>query len=441
MSLVSPTTSTLSIFTRSPVAGESKTRLSGVLGALGAARLQCEMTQHVARQARILSATDGIAVEARITGDDFREARRWLRLRCVPQGEGGLGDRLERALQDGLRSGRTAAVLGGDCPTVDAADIRRALQAARDRGGALIPATDGGFCLLALTRDSAERLPGLLAGIAWGTGHVADQTRAALARASIDVEILEPRADIDRPEDLPAWEAIREQWYEPPRTLTVVVPALNEAETLPALLAAVGQSDVETIVVDGGSTDGTADVARRAGVSVIEGYRCRAAQMNAGAAAVLSDAVLFLHADTAPPFGFVGDALTLLSDPEVLVGAFRFSTGADTPRMRLIEWGTNLRSRRGLPYGDQGLFMRTTVWRALGGFPVVPIMEDYDLVKAARRAGEIRIAPTAVVTSDRRWREMGPWRYTALNTATVLGRELGVSHEALAARRARYSKR
>jgi rSAM/selenodomain-associated transferase 2/rSAM/selenodomain-associated transferase 1 len=434
-------TSTLSIFTRMPVPGEAKTRLIGVLGTEGAARLQREMTRHVVRQARILAATDGVAVEARVTGGSCAEVRQWLGVRCVPQGEGSLGDRLELALLEGLQASEVAAVIGGDCPTVDAADTRRALEAARARGGALIPATDGGFCLLALARSVRERLPGLLSEIDWGSQRVSDQTRAVLARAGIETEVLDPREDIDRPEDLPAWDKVRTAWYEPPRTLSVVIPTLNEGPRLAELLHEVAHAEAETIVVDGGSADKTRDVARRASVTVIEGLRGRANQMNAGAAAATSDAVLFLHADSLPPAGFTREALGVLSDPEVLVGAFRFSVGATTPRMKLVEWGTNLRSEAGLPYGDQGLFMRTVVWRSLGGFPDIPVMEDYDLVRAARRAGQIRIASSAALTSDRRWRDLGPWRYTALNTATVVGRRMGFSPARLASWRARYSKR
>ena len=227
-----------------------------------------------------------------------------------------------------------------------------------------------------------------------------------------------------------------------PTSLTVVIPTLDEEAALPALLDAVCAEDVETIVVDAGSTDSTVDIARRAGVRLITGLRGRAVQMNAGAEAASSDAVLFLHADSVPPAGFRQTVLDVLADSEVVVGAFRFSLAATTLKLRLVEWGTNLRARwLRMPYGDQGLFMRRETWRDLGGFPEIPLMEDYDLVRAARRAGRVAIAPTPLVTSDRRWRKIGPWRYTAINTITVVRRHLGATPAQLAEWRARYSKR
>jgi rSAM/selenodomain-associated transferase 2 len=224
---------------------------------------------------------------------------------------------------------------------------------------------------------------------------------------------------------------------KPPVTLAVIVPTLNEAEGLPLLLAALASEPVEVVVVDGGSTDATADIARAADVRFVSSARGRALQMNAGAAASSADALLFLHADSLPPAGFANAALSVLADPSVALGAFRFSLGGGTASLRLIEWGTNLRSRWAhLPYGDQGLFFRRPVFDELGGFPDIPVMEDYDLVRQARRAGSVVITNTAVVTSDRRWRELGPWRYTALNTATVVRRRLGATPQQLAKWRA-----
>lgn len=224
---------------------------------------------------------------------------------------------------------------------------------------------------------------------------------------------------------------------KPPATLAVVVPTLNEAEGLPLLLAALALEPVEVVVVDGGSTDASADIARAADVRFASSARGRALQMNAGAAASSADALLFLHADSLPPAGFANTVLEILADPGVAFGAFRFSLGGGSASLRLIQWGTNVRSRWAhLPYGDQGLFFRRSVFEGLGGFPDIPVMEDYDLVRAARRTGRVVIADTAVVTSDRRWRELGPWRYTALNTATVVRRRLGATPQELAQWRA-----
>jgi GT2 family glycosyltransferase len=155
--------------------------------------------------------------------------------------------------------------------------------------------------------------------------------------------------------------------------------------------------------------------------------------LNAGAAAASGDALLFLHADTTLPKGFADTVLGTLADPEVTLGAFAFSTDLRTATMRLFERGTNWRaSRLGMPYGDQALFMRAPTFRALGGFPDLPLMEDYELALRARRSGAVRVAADAVVTSARAWREAGVWRSMLGNRLSVAAYRLGVAPEAIA---------
>jgi len=126
------------------------------------------------------------------------------------------------------------------------------------------------------------------------------------------------------------------------------------------------------------------------------------------------------------------------TDPALTLGAFRFSLAATTPALRAIEAGTRLRSSLlHFPYGDQGLFCRAVVYRALGGFPHLPVMEDYEFVRRARRAGRVEVLPQAAVTSDRAWRAQGVWRRTALNLGTVARYHAGWSPERLAAWRRR----
>jgi len=435
----------ISVFTRLPLAGQSKTRLIPVLGAEGAATLQRDMTAHVVRQARFLAATDGVTVEVRIADGSCTEARRWLGAACAPQGDGDLGDRLERALVGGSARARVALVVGGDCPAVSAADLRICVRAAEEHGAAIIPATDGGFCALALAADVARDAAGLLHGCEWGGERVCAQALKRVRERCPDVAVLPARDDVDRSEDLPAWERVRRAWYEPPELLAVVIPVLNEARSLPPLIASLLAEDARVIVADGGSTDGSAEAACNAGATVIEAARGRAAQQNAGAAAAAdagADALLFLHADTSPPAGFARLTLSALADPGVVLGAYGFSLGATTPALRVIEANTRLRvSLGGIPYGDQGLFCRRVAFEALGGFPELPVMEDYEFVRRARRAGEVRVLPERARTSDRRWREQGVWRWSALNMATVARYRMGTSAEELAAWRAAHSKR
>ena len=201
------------------------------------------------------------------------------------------------------------------------------------------------------------------------------------------------------------------------RRISVVVPTLNEEACLAAALdaAALAPGD-ELIIVDAGSTDGTADIARRYTSQFFRGPRGRAKQMNYGARHAQGDILLFLHADTLLPAGGLQAVRRALQQPGTVGGAFRLVITPATPALRLVAWGTNLRSRfGGLPYGDQALFVSRRVFEDLGGYDDVPFMEDIRLVQALRRRGRLTILPQAVATSGRRWQRDGVLFTTARN--------------------------
>lgn len=195
-------------------------------------------------------------------------------------------------------------------------------------------------------------------------------------------------------------------------SLDVVIPTLNVAATLAATLADVRAARAVTVlplVVDGGSTDGTAAVAEGAGAQIVASPRGRGVQLAAGAAAGAAPWLLFLHADTRLPPDWDVLAAAFMADPSnrerAAVFAMRFD---DTARAaRRVEAIADWRSRRlGLPYGDQGLLIARPFYEALGGFRAIPIMEDVDM---ARRIGRRRLVTLAghVVTSAERYRRMG----------------------------------
>lgn len=434
--------SLVAIITRIPEPGRSKTRLIPLLGESSAADLQRRMTEHVVRQARILRAReDSVAIVA-VTEGSVSAGRRWLGVPCVAQGEGGLGARLARVFEAGARRARVTTVVGGDCVTVNANDLRVAQQHAERHLATIVPAEDGGFCALALHESVASDARGLLEGIDWGSATVCEQTVARLRQRCPDLVVMDARADVDVPEDLPIWERIRRAWYEPPQTVAVVVPVLDDAEELATLLPTLAAHSVEVVIADGGSGDDTVAVARAAGAAVIASPRGRGVQMNAAAPATQADALLFVHSDTRPPEGFAQLVLDALADASVSIGAFNFSTDSASPGMRVIERGVRLRgSVFGMPYGDQGLFCRRAVFEALGGFPAFPVMEDYEYVRRARRIGRVAVLPQRAVTSARRWHEQGVWRWSALNLATVARYHLGATPDDLARWRVAHSKR
>lgn len=209
--------------------------------------------------------------------------------------------------------------------------------------------------------------------------------------------------------------------------LSIVVPTLNESDRMGPLLRHLGAvaPGVEVVVVDGPSTDATAEAARAAGATVVvPERRGRGVQMNVGAAVAQGDQLLFLHADTSLPVGVQALVAGALADPEVALGAFSLRLDRRTLPLRAIEAGINLRSRVvRLPFGDQALFLRRAMFEDLQGYRDRP-MEDADLVRRARARGRIQILPDEVVTSARRWEDEGVIRTTCRNwylTARFLG--------------------
>jgi rSAM/selenodomain-associated transferase 2 len=187
--------------------------------------------------------------------------------------------------------------------------------------------------------------------------------------------------------------------------LSVIIPTLDEARSIGATLDAVLESGgaVEVIVADGGSTDGTPDLARGRGVRVVECERGRGRQMHAGACAARGDALLFLHADTLPPSDAAALIADALHDPSVVGGNFRILFDGERRAARFLTWLYPQLRRLGLCYGDSGIFVRAETYRRLGGFNPFPIFEDLDLVRRLRRQGRLALLPATVVTSSRRF--------------------------------------
>jgi rSAM/selenodomain-associated transferase 2 len=214
--------------------------------------------------------------------------------------------------------------------------------------------------------------------------------------------------------------------------LSVVIPTWNESENLAATLGALPR-DSQVIVADGGSADGTIEIARRFGARVVDCGRGRALQMNSGAREAEGDTLLFLHADAVLEAG-AGDAISkALSDPSVVGGSFRLRIRSSRPSLALVAFGSNLRARAlGMPYGDQGLFVRREVFDDLGGFPALPFLEDVAFMRSLKRRGRLVPLDVSVSTGDRHWRELGVLLKTLLNW-TMVGLYLaGVSPERLA---------
>jgi len=205
--------------------------------------------------------------------------------------------------------------------------------------------------------------------------------------------------------------------------LSVVIPTLDEASNLLATLSSLPQ-DAQVVVSDGGSTDETVAIATRFGARLIRGVRGRAGQLNRGAAVCEGDTLLFLHADCRLGGGAREAIERALDDPNVVGGSFqlriRGDAGDKTSRLGLVARASNARARYlGVPYGDQGLFVRTSVFNEAGGYPELPIMEDIALVRELKRIGKLVRVDTVVSTGPRHWQHLGVVRTTLLNWAVA----------------------
>lgn len=200
--------------------------------------------------------------------------------------------------------------------------------------------------------------------------------------------------------------------------LSIVVPVLDEVGCLPALLGdlADGCPDAEIVVVDGGSRDGSVEIAARApGVQLVSSDRGRARQMNAGAAAATGEGLLFLHADTRLPPGAAEAVLEALADPSVAYGRFDVCFDRPGSAFRLIAALMNLRSRiAGICTGDQAIFVRRAAFERLGGYPEIALMEDIELTRRLKRVGRLAPLGLRVTTSARRWQRVGVVRTIVL---------------------------
>ena len=232
--------------------------------------------------------------------------------------------------------------------------------------------------------------------------------------------------------------------------ISIIIPTYNESSNIRATISAAitgGDTNIEVIIVDGGSTDGTCDIATDAGAHVVlsapslspTGKTTRATCQNHGAQISKGKILLFLHADTILPQNYTQAIRTaFLSNTSTLMTAFTLSLHPRILGIRLVEYGANLRSYyRQLPYGDQTLSIKRSIYFHLGQFPEQQLLEDLDLVYTAKlryctssnkdgRMMKIVTLPACVESSSRRWMIHGVIGNTIRNQFVLFGHAIGV---------------
>jgi rSAM/selenodomain-associated transferase 2 len=219
--------------------------------------------------------------------------------------------------------------------------------------------------------------------------------------------------------------------HQPPK-ISIIVPVLNEAGAIGDALGPLKHDNVEVIVVDGGSSDETLDIVNRYPCRVMGSTKGRASQMNKGAEAASGDILLFLHADTILPESFTSYLQSDFWLSDRSWGRFDVRLGGEQPSFRVIEWFMNNRSRlTGVCTGDQAIFARREAFEKVGGYALIPLMEDIELSKSLKKISPPFCVDTKLTTSSRRWESNGivrtillMWKLRLMYFAGVKGNAL-----------------
>jgi rSAM/selenodomain-associated transferase 2 len=219
--------------------------------------------------------------------------------------------------------------------------------------------------------------------------------------------------------------------------LSIVIPVLNEAPIVVASLASLREfrdRGAELVVVDGGSGDGSAELATPLADRVVKAQRGRASQMNAGAAIATGETLLFLHLDTSLPANADQMLAEAMRSANTGWGHFEVEIAGHHPLLGVIAWGVNLRSRlTGIATGDQAIFVRRNLFEAVGRYPPIALMEDVALSRALLARAKPAMVGSRVRTSGRRWERNGVVRTVVLMWWLRLRYALGANPERLAA--------
>lgn len=428
------------LLTRVPFPGQTKTRMMPWLSGKECAVLHCCFLRDIMDEIRKTGADLFVCYKEPAIEDRNCECAAALqhlqqmagkKAQCWPQNGQGLGERMHLALAAVLEKGYDACLLvGADIPELTARQLTDAFRILEKKDVVLGPTIDGGYYLIGMKKPTWC----LFEGQTYSHPKVLSNTLEAANRSGLRTGLVGLLSDVDVPEDLKqlghrvkmirkgSWtetDGGQQTWkltdlkrkktvrfLEQHEKISVIVPSYNEEKTITALQNQLKpwQDQCEILLVDGGSTDRTLELIDPA-FRVIRGPKGRACQMNRGAAESTGDILLFLHCDSSLPLDFTDEIRRVMRSYRAGCFGIRFST--EDILMRVCGMMSNYRAKvRGIPFGDQGIFLERELFFELGGFPEIPIMEDYQLSMTMKSQG-IRFGMTAkrIYTSDRRFPE------------------------------------
>lgn len=399
------------IFTRIPVPGKTKTRLMPYLTAQGCAALHTCFLEDIRRECEktgydifVYYAPEG---EKRLLVSILGRDKRYHE----QEGEG-LGIRMVTAIREVLSKGYDACLLiGTDVPELDAGILKAAASKLCTKEIVFGPTRDGGYYLVGMKRAYAEAFDGQT----YGHGSVLQNTADRLREKGISAGYVQTLQDMDEPADLSDYRRRMKKQARLRGTaagryllrnlkISIIIPVYNEEKTIEHMMDQLRplRSRCEIIFADGQSKDRTRALIGNE-FRVIECPKGRAVQMNAGAAQSTGDVLLFLHCDSELPE-------KPLEEMRYVMRAYRagcFGIGFHSANFfmftcRLI---SNIRARAGrIMFGDQGIFVERELFFELGGFPEIPLMEDYQFSMNLKAKGvALGMTPHRIYTSDRRF--------------------------------------
>ncbi len=401
------------IFTREPVPGSTKTRLMPYYSADQCAELHRCFLRDLA--AEMKNRAFDIVVAYTGGSPEFLKRTFGRKAKYIEQRGDGLGQKMENAVYDVLQMGYEKVVLtGSDIPELEADTINTAFAMLSCSDVVIGPTEDGGYYLIGMSVLHHEAFDAKV----YGVSSVLEETVSSIRENGLTVELVDKYCDIDTKADIADFRrriaddpALRRtysgRFVIDNLKVSVIIPVYNEEAAAGVLKKQLNdcissRNDTEIIFVDGGSTDNTLSVIGK-DFKVLISKKGRGVQMNTGAMNSCGDILFFLHCDSVLPCDFIDEIKHCMARHDFGCFGIRFSSrNVFMATNRLI---SNHRALiRGLPFGDQGIFMERDLFFEAGMFPEIPLMEDYEFSMRLKRYG-IRPGMTGrrILTSSRRY--------------------------------------